>query len=75
MGIIIILRVTASFVIGLILSEYYDSKNINSHYHISKKPYLYHKRKYFLIWCIPFYGWMWYLYISIKRTSIKIFNE
>lgn len=72
--IIYLLRLIASIVIGFMQADLYTSTNTSSGFHPSKKSLLYQKKRNFLIWCIPIYGWIWCLYINMFKDK-KFFNE
>jgi hypothetical protein len=74
--VVYIFRILISIISGFMTKSLYHSISPQSDYYIGKRPILYHKPKYFIIWCIPFYGWIWYIiFYNIKKTKNIFFNE
>lgn len=68
-----ITRLIISIFIGFLQASNYDSDRENSDWYKGNKSMIYLKRKNFLIWMIPIYGWVWLLVYQIK-TGLKVIN-
>lgn len=75
--IVYIIRLVASIIVGFYQADMYDSKYPDSRYYIENKSMIYLKRRNFLIWMIPLFGWIWLLIYQIKQglKDLKFFNE
>lgn len=71
--IIWIVRLITSIIAGFISKSEYNNDHPESYYYKGKRPFIYHNKKNFLKWCIPIYGWIWFVFKSVKQ--INFFNE
>jgi heme/copper-type cytochrome/quinol oxidase subunit 2 len=75
--IVYIIRLVTSIICGFLQADKYDTDNKDSRWYKGNKSMIYLKRKNFLIWMIPIFGWIWLLIyqIRISLKDLKFFNE
>jgi hypothetical protein len=72
-----IIRLILSIVIGFYQADMYDIQEQGYEYYKGNKTIIYINKKFFLIWMIPFLGWLWLLIYQTRKfiKEVEFFNE